>query len=186
MDSAWADVAHAALPAAGGVAGVLVLIIWQNARGWRDRVSRMHRSAVALGIEVSLIAEAPCDTGWHRVAIGSLYEHRTMPRSVYDALGNSGVPGELDPGTQELLYRFYWKASLGDHEAMDNAIEEVVPAVEQAKRASAPGPGPWARRILRRSPKPRPAGTGGEAGGGPRSGGAGGGGAPRDRGSRPV
>jgi len=182
----WADVVHAILPAAGGVAGVLVLIIWQYARGWKDRVSRMHRSAVALGIEVSLIAEALCDTGWHRVAIGARYEHRTMPRSVYDALGNSGVLGELDPRTQELLYRFYWKASLGDHEAMDNAIEEVVSAIEQAKRASAPGPGPWTRRILRRSPKSGPGGTGGEAGGEVRNEGTGGGGEVRGRGSQPI
>lgn len=186
---AWADAAHASLPAASGVVGVLVLIVWQNARDWRDRVSRMHRSTVALGIEISLIAEALCDTGWHRGAIGARYERRAMPRSVYDALGNSGVLGELDPGTQDLPCLFCWKAPLGDHEAMDNAIEEAVSAAERAKRASAPGSGPWARRILRLSPKSGPARTGGDAAGGPQNGGAGNagdGGALRDRGSRPI
>lgn len=150
-------------------------------------MSRMHRGAVALGIELSLIAEALCNTGLNRAAIGARYEHRAMPRSVYDALGHSGVLGELDSKTQELLYRFYWKASLGDHEAMDNAIVEVVSAVGRVKHASAPGPGPWTRRILRLAPKAEPAGTAGEAREIPRNGSAAeGGGALHGRGSRPI
>ena len=158
---AWADASSAALSIASGLAGVLAIILWQSARERRDKVSRMHRSATALEIELGLVAEVLYDTGWHRVAIGSRYEYRSMPRSVYDALGYSGVLANLDAKTQELLYRFYWNASLGKHEAMGNAIEEVVSAVNKVKRSNAPGFRSWAKRIFRIAPED---GTAGEEG----------------------
>lgn len=46
---AWADASPAALPVAGGRAGVLAIILWQNAGGRRDKVPGMRRAQRRLG-----------------------------------------------------------------------------------------------------------------------------------------
>lgn len=51
---------------------------------------------------------------------------------------------EFDSKTQELLYRFYWKASHGKYEDLDGMIEDVALAIDQIKHACAPG---WGSRM---------------------------------------
>ena len=120
---------------------VLTLFSLQIAKEWSYRASKVYRSAVALGVEISLISEVLYDTGWPRAAVGALYERRPVPRSVYDGQGCSGILTEFDPKTQEPLYGFYWKASLGKHEDLDSMIEDVALAIDQIRRAYAPGRG---------------------------------------------
>ena len=100
-----------------------------------------------------------------------LYERRAVPRGAYDGLAGSGMLSWFDLQTQELLYRFYWLASLGDHAGMNAAIEQVARAVGRVELENAPGLRAALGRTFRRQ----------EAGGMPQ--GAGGSGGRRTAGS---
>lgn len=147
----FADPASAILSIAVGLASVLVLISTQSIKEWGNRMSKIYRSSVALEIEISMIAEALYSTGWQKASVGALYERRPMPRSVYDGLGCSGILGELDTKTQEMLYRFYWMVSLGRYDDVNSMIEETASAVAAVKRAYAPGWWPRTKLMLRPS-----------------------------------
>ena len=45
---------------------------------------------------------------------------------------------DLDPQTRDLLYRFYWRASLGGHAYMNGAIKESTESVAQITAENAP------------------------------------------------
>ena len=134
-----ADLLATTLSITVGMLSVLTLFSLQIAKEWGSRASKVYRSAVALGVEIPLISEVLYDAGWPRAVVGALYERRPVPRSVYDGQGCSGILTEFDPKTQEQLYGFYWKASLGKHEDLDSMIEDAALAIDQIRRACAPG-----------------------------------------------
>lgn len=128
---------------------VVLIIIWQSARDRRRDIQRRHRDAGLLGVELTLIAEVIKDADWLRSTTGARYEHRRVPRGVYDGLAASGRLADFDPPTQELLYRFYWHGSLGDHASMRRTIGEAIDGVERIKEESAPGARPALGRFER-------------------------------------
>ena len=118
---------------------VALIIIWQFARDRGKDTQRRHRDAGLLGVELTLVAEEIRVTDWLRPTTGARYERRRVPRGVYDGLAGSGRLADFDLPTQELLYRFYWHGSLGDHASMRRTIREAIDGVERIREESAPG-----------------------------------------------
>lgn len=159
---------------AAGLFAVFAAAIIQIARDeGRERRGR-RRAAGTLKIELAMIAESIRPVDWIRAGLRGPYERRAVPRGAYDGLAGSGMLGGFDTRTQELLYRFYWLASLGDHAGMNAAIGQVVLAVGRVELENAPGLRAALGRAFRRraaaEEMPGGAGTGGGGAGG--SGGA--------------
>ena len=104
----------------------------------RERRGR-RRAAGTLKFELAMIGESIRPVDWIRSGLRGPYERRAVPRGAYDGLVGSGMLSEFDTRTQELLYRFYWLASLGDHAGMNAAIEQVARAVGRVELENAPG-----------------------------------------------
>ena len=122
-----------------GLFAVVAATIMQIARdGSKERLGR-RRAAGTLKIELAMIAEAIRPVDWIRAGQRGPYERRAVPRGAYDGLAGSGMLSWFDLQTQELLYRFYWLASLGDHAGMNAAIEQVARAVGRVELENAPG-----------------------------------------------
>lgn len=86
-----------------------------------------------------MVAEEIRVTDWLRSTTSARYEHRRVPRGVYDGMAESGRLADFDPPTQELLYRFYWHGFLGDHSSMRRTIGEAIDGVERIREENAPG-----------------------------------------------
>ena len=97
-----------------------------------------------------MIAEAIRDADWQRQATSASYEYRAVPRDVYVGLAGSARLADFDPPTRELLYRFYWRAALGDHAYMNRALKEVIEAVARFTAENAPGARAATGRLRRR------------------------------------
>ena len=123
----------------GGLVGFLVVVGAQWLRDRKNKRELLHNAASMIGIELAMIADAIRHEDWIRPRTSGLYEGRAVPRGAYDRISSSGALGRLDLRTQELLYRFYWRASIGDHDAMNAMIYQVAAAVGQAARKNAPG-----------------------------------------------
>ena len=127
---------------AASVFTVALVIAWHTTRDRRRCIQRRHRDAGLLGLELALVAEEIRVTDWLRSTTSARYEHRRVPRGVYDGMAESGRLADFDPPTQELLYRFYWHGFLGDHSSMRRTIGEAIDGVERIREGNAPGPGP--------------------------------------------
>ena len=136
-------------PLAASLAAVALMIGWQITRGrWRE-IRRRHRDAGLLGVELTLVAEVIKATDWLRSTTAAQYEHRLVPRGVYDGLAGSGRLADFDLPTQEFLYRFYWHGSLGDHASMRRTVREAIDRVERIREESASGVRPALGRFAR-------------------------------------
>ena len=122
-----------------GLFAVVAASIVQIAMDRSKEVSARRRAAATLKIELAMIAESIRHVDWNRAGLRGPYERRAVPRGSYDGMVGSGMLGGFDARTQELLYRFYWRASLGDHAGMNAAIGQVVLAVERVERENEPG-----------------------------------------------
>ena len=122
----------------GGLVGFLVVVGAQWLRDRKNKRELLHNAASMIGIELAMIADAIRHEDWNRPRTSGLYEGRSVPRGAHDGIARSGVLSRLDLQTQELLYRFYWRASIGDHDAMNAMIDQVAAAVGQAARKNAP------------------------------------------------
>ena len=138
----------------GGLVGVIGVMISQATRDRARERARLRGAAVTLGIELGAIAESiRGGIDWNRSGPSGLYEGRTIPRGVYDGIVNSGVLSRFDPESQEILYRFYWRASIGDYRGMVSLIGQAAVAVERVKYENAPGLRAGLMRALRLAPK---------------------------------
>ena len=112
----------------GGLVAVIGAIASQAARDRAREMDQVRRAASTLGIELAAIAESIRLADWKRPTTYGLYEMRPVPRNAYDGIVNSGVLGRFDLRSQEMLYRFYWRSSIGDYETMNAMIEQVATA----------------------------------------------------------
>lgn len=137
----------------GGLVAVVGAMAAQSARDRARERGQMRRAAGTLGIEIAAIAESIGRAGLIRPGMSALYEGRPIPRGAYDGIVSSGVLGRFDLQVQELLYRFYWRASIGDRAGMDAMIDEVAAEVDRIRLDNAPGLRAALGRMLRRAPK---------------------------------
>ena len=123
----------------GGFVSVIGVMIAQAARDYgRDR-RQLYRAAGTLGIEVAAIAEAVGGRDLDRRGISGVYKMHAVPRGAYDGILSSGVLSRFDLQAQEMLYRFYWRVSIGDNREIKHMIDQVIATVEQVARENAPG-----------------------------------------------
>ena len=100
-------------------------------------------------MEPALVAAVIKDADWLRSTTAARYGRRQVPSGAYDGLAGSGRLADFDPPTQEILYRFYWRGSLGDHASMRRTIGEAIDEVERIREESAPGAKPALGRLAR-------------------------------------
>ena len=139
--------------AVGGLVAVSGAIGAQIVRDRTREREQVRRAAATLGIELTAIARSIRRTDWIRPGTSGLYERRAVPRSAYDGIANSGVLSKFDLQAQELLYRFYWCASIGDHDGMNAMIGQVAVAVRRVRLENAPGLRTGIGRAFGRVPK---------------------------------
>ena len=134
---------------AGGLIAPAAMIIWRILAQRASRVRERHAAGDLLGTELTVIAEAIRGADWQRSTASASYEQRAVPRDVYSGLAASARLADFDPQTREFLYRFYWRASLGDHAYMNGAIREAIERVALFTAENAPGAGAALGRLKR-------------------------------------
>ena len=135
----------------GGFVSVIGVMIAQAARDRGRERRQLHMAAGTLGIEIAAIAEAIKGNDLARRSIFGTYKMHAVPRGAYDGILGSGVLSRFDLRAQELLYRFYWRASIGDNAGVEAMIDQVAAEVGRVARENAPGPRAALGRTLRRA-----------------------------------
>ena len=125
------------------------MIAWRVLSERFGRVRGRRAAGNLLGTELTVIAEAVRDVDWPRSVTRPSYERRVVPRDVYRGLAESARLADFDPSTQELLYRLYWRASLGDYSYVNRAVGEAIEEVAQFTAENAPGAGAALGRLAR-------------------------------------
>ena len=138
LATAYDMVVHLLTAIVAGLFAVVAATIIQMAMDEGRERRGKRRAAGTLKIELAMIAEAIRPVDWIRAGQRGPYERRAVPRGAYDGLAGSGMLSGFDTRTQELLYRFYWLASLGDHAGMNAAIGQVAHAVGRVELENAP------------------------------------------------
>lgn len=145
---------------AGSLIAAASMIAWRILAQRADRIRGKHAAGDLPGTELTVIAEAIRDADWQRQATSASYEHRAVPRDVYVGLAGSARLADFDPPTRDLLYRFYWRAALGDHAYMNRYLKEVIEGVARFTAENAPGARAAAGRLGRRLARRRNRGVG--------------------------